>query len=261
MPSPFPGMDPYLEHPDLWPDVHHGLIEALRSDLAPALRPRYRVVVEKRTYRVDPSEVVFIGRPDVGAIRTVQEPAELYAAVEPGGPLTVEVPVPDVVEVGYLEVRDLSSGEVVTVLELLSPANKRPGEGRRLYDHKRLTILGSLTHLVEIDLLRAYEPMLVYGDEQESHYRILVSRSERRPRADLLTFNVQDPISAFHLPLRRDDEEPLVDLGRLLHELYDRAGYDLSVDYELDPVPPLEDEDAEWVTQLLAAWRKGEQFK
>lgn len=258
MPSPFPGVDPYLEHPDLWPDVHHRLIVAIADTLAPILRPRYRVLVDKRTYRVDPSEMVFIGRPDVGAIRTVQEPAEPYAAVEPGAPLTVQVPVPDIVEQGYLEVRDVASGEVVTALELLSPSNKRPGEGRRLYEQKRLTILGSLTHLVEIDLLRAYEPMLVYGDGRESHYRILVSRSERRPRADLLTFNVQDPIPAFHLPLRKDDEEPLVDLGRLLRELYDRAGYDLSIDYGLEPVPPLEDEDAEWGTQLLAAWRKGE---
>ncbi|RME45487.1 MAG: DUF4058 family protein [Chloroflexi bacterium] len=256
MPSPFPGMDPYLEHPDLWPDVHHGLIEALRSYLAPALRPRYRVVVEKRTYRVDPSEMVFIGRPGVGTIRAVQEQAERYAGVGRGRPLTVEVPVPDIVEEGYLEVRDVASGEVVTVLELLSPSNKRPGEGRRLYEHKRLTILGSLTHLVEIDLLRAYEPMLVYGDGRRSHYRILVSRSERRPRADLFTFNVRDLIPTFHLPLRKGDEEPLIDLGRLLHELYDRAGYDLSIDYELEPVPPLEGEDAAWAAQQIAASRE-----
>jgi len=259
MPSPFPGMDPYLEHPDLWPDVHHGLIEALRTALAPALRPRYRVLVEKRTYRMEPGELVFIGRPDVATVRKVREPAEPYAAPGQGQPRTVQVPVPDVVEEGYLEVRDVVSGEVVTALELLSPTNKRPGEGHRLYETKRLTILGSLTHLVEIDLIRAYEPMPVYGDGHHSHYRIMVSRSNRRPRADLYTFNIQDPIPTFKLPLRRGDEEPVVDVGQLLHELYDRAGYDLSVDYRLDPVPPLEGEDAAWAAQLLAPWRKSEQ--
>lgn len=255
MPTPFPGMDPYLEHPDLWPDVHHGLIEALRTTLALALRPRYRVLVEKRTYRVEPGELVFIGRPDVAAIRKVREPAEPYAAPAQGQLRTVQVPVPDVVEEGYLEVRDVASGEVVTALELLSPTNKRPGEGRRLYETKRLTILGSLTHLVEIDLIRAYEPMLVYGNGHRSHYRIMVSRSNRRPRADLYTFSVQDQIPTFTLPLRRGDEEPVVDVGQLLHDLYDRAGYDLSVDYRVDPVPPLEAEEAEWAARLLAPWR------
>jgi len=252
-------MDPYLEHPDLWPDVHHRLITAIADLLAPVLRPRYRVLVDIRTYRVEPGEMVFIGRPDVTTVRTAREPVATYAAPAPGCPRTVEVPVPELVEQGYLEVRDVASGEVVTVLELLSPTNKRPGEGRRLYETKRLAILGTLTHLVEIDLLRAYEPMLVYGDGHHSHYRILVSRGNRRPRADLWAFSVRDPIPTFKLPLRRDDEEPLVDLGRLLHELYDRAGYDLSVDYRLDPVPPLEGEDAAWAAELLAPWRRGEQ--
>jgi hypothetical protein len=251
-------MDPYLEHPDLWPDVHHRLIVAIANSLAPVLRPRYRVLVETRTYQVEPGEVVLIGRPDVSAVHKVREAAVPYPAPIPGQPITVEVPVPDLVEEGYLEVRDVRSGEVVTVVELLSPTNKRPGEGRRLYETKRLAILGSLTHLVEIDLIRAYEPMLVYGDGHHSHYRILVSRAERRPRADLYTFNVQDRIPTFKLPLRRGDEEPVVDLGRLLHELYDRAGYDLSVDYRLDPVPPLEGEAGEWLAELLAPWREDE---
>ncbi len=257
MPSPFPGMDPYLEHPNVWPDVHHRLIVAIADSLAPALRPRYRVLVDTRTYRVEPGELVFIGRPDVATVR-MEEPAAPYAAPVQGRALTVHVPVLDLVEEGYLEVRDVLSGEVVTVVELLSPANKRPGEGRRLYETKRLTILGTLTHLVEIDLLRAYEPMPVYGDGRQAHYRILVSRSNHRPRADLYTFSVRDPIPIFKLPLRRGDEEPLVDLGRLLHELYDRAGYDLSVDYRQEPVPPLEGEDAAWAATLLAPWRRNE---
>lgn len=254
MPTPFPGMDPYLEHPDLWPDVHHRLIATIADSLGPLLRPKYRVLVETRTYRVEPGDITFIGRPDISVHPRLNEPATPYTV--PGQARTVEVPVPDIVEEGYLSIRRVQDDEVITVLELLSPTNKRPGEGRRLYETKRLTILGTLTHLVEIDLIRAYEPMLVYGNGQDSHYRILVSRSNRRPKADLYVFNVQDPIPTFHLPLRRDDEEPLIDLGRLLHELYDRAGYDLSVDYTQDPVPPLEGEDAAWLAQLLAPWRQ-----
>ena len=82
----------------------------------------------------------------------------------------------------------MSTGKVVTVLELLSPANKSPGEGRRLYEEKRLQVLGTRTHLVEVDLLRGGEPMTMRGNGQGRHYRILVSRSERRPQADLQQF-------------------------------------------------------------------------
>ncbi len=253
MPSPFPGMDPYLEHPALWPDVHHGLIEALRGALAPRLRPRYRVVVEERVYVTGIEGAAFVGRPDVAVVRTEapMEPAAARAAPSPLRPRTVQVPLPDRVREAYLEIRDVASGEVVTVVEILSPTNKRPGVGRRLYEEKRLQVLGSRAHLVEVDLLRAGEPMPVSGDGRESHYRLLVSRAERRPWADLYAFSVRDPIPTFRLPLRPGDEEPVVNLGALLQALYDRAGYDLAVDYAADPVPPLEGEDAAWADRLL----------
>ena len=41
MESPFPGIDPYLEHPWLWPDVHHRLIAALADNLGARVAPRY----------------------------------------------------------------------------------------------------------------------------------------------------------------------------------------------------------------------------
>ena len=65
MPTPFPGMDPYLEHPRLWPDVHNGLIADLRNTLAPQLRPRYYVALEERTYLAEPAGLAFVSRPDV----------------------------------------------------------------------------------------------------------------------------------------------------------------------------------------------------
>ena len=102
------------------------------------------------------------------------------------------MPVSITVEEGYLIVSEVESGDVVTVIELLSPTNKRPGKGRRRYETKRLMILDSDTHLVEIDLIRAYDPMLVYGNGHHSHYRILVSRSNHRPQADLYGFNIQE---------------------------------------------------------------------
>ncbi len=252
MQTPFPGMDPYLEHPELWHDVHQRLIVVLANELAPIVRPRYRVVVEKHTYMLESTEL--LGVPDLAALRVTREAALAY---EVGiRPRVVQVPMPEEISEGFLEVRDVVSGEVITVIEILSSINKRPGRDRRHYVRKRLDILGSLTNFVEIDLLRAYKPMPVHGDGQDSHYRILVSRSERRPRADLYCFTVRDTIPTFMLPLQHDDTEPAVDLNHLLHDLYDRAGYDLSIDYFRDPVPPFEGGDAAWVAERLAPLRE-----
>jgi hypothetical protein len=253
MPTPFPGMDPYLERPGLWSDVHNSLIIALRDELAPLLRPRYYVSIEERTYLMGAKGLTFSGRPDV---TIVGEPPPVYrvtptAETTSGEATTVELPLPDHARETYLEVRASDSDKVVTVLEILSPANKRPGQGRDLYEHKRLLLLGTLTHLVEIDLLRAGEPMTVQGDGRRSHYRLLISRVEQRPQADLLAFSVRQLIPTFHLPLQRGDQEPIVDLGRLLHALYDRAGYDLRLDYRAEPIPPLEADAAAWADALL----------
>ena len=84
-----------------------------------------------------------------------------------------------------------------------------------------------------------------------SDYRILVSRGNRRPNASLYTFCVRQSVPTFPLPLRRGDTEPVVDLGILLHELYDRAGYDLRLDYTVEPDPPLDGSDADWADELL----------
>jgi hypothetical protein len=107
--------------------------------------------------------------------------------------------------------------------------------------------------LVEIDLLRAGEPMPVLGWAGQSDYRILISRGDRRPTAQLLPFSLRQPIPPFLLPLLRGDDEPQVDLGELLHALYDRAGYDLRINYGGAAEPPLQGEDAAWADEVLRA--------
>jgi Protein of unknown function (DUF4058) len=139
----------------------------------------------------------------------------------------------------------------VTVLEILSPTNKRLRRGRRLYEDKRLEVLASRTHLVEIDLVRAGEPMPITGHGSASDHRILVSRGDCRPNATLYPFGVRQPIPPFSLPLKPGDQEPSVDLGRILHDLYDRASYDLRLNYTGDPDPPLPSVEAAWADQLL----------
>jgi len=168
-------------------------------------------------------------------------------------PLAVRVPVYDEIHEAYLEVREVGAEVVIAAIEILSPSNKRPGEGRRVYETKRERVLASVTHLIEIDLLRGGEPMRMSGDIARADYRILISRGDHRPRADLYAFGVRQPIPAFALPLQREDAEPRFDLQTLLAELYDRAGYDLAIDYRGEPVPPLSAEDAVWADALLRA--------
>jgi hypothetical protein len=245
-------VDPYLEDPDLWPDVHNGLIAALRDHLSPVLRPNYYVALEERTYLEEPGELVLVGRPDLTVVNGGAGGAEQTATRGPT-PAVVEVDLPIAAQVRetFLEVRTTREGDVVTVVEVLSPANKRSGAGRRLYLDKRELILSTRTNLVELDLLRAGEPMPTRGARVRSDYSILVSRGHRRPKADLIPFGVRDSIPRFPLPLRRGEDEPMVDVGTVLHALYERAGYDLRIDYDGDPIPPLAPADHDWARALV----------
>jgi Protein of unknown function (DUF4058) len=147
MPSPLPGMNPYLESPELWSEFHSRMIVAIADALDTTLSQNYRVAVEKLTE-----------------------------------PMLVEIPLAEEVQERYLEIREVATGRVVTMIELLSPKNKRSGDGRDAYSQKRQRIMLSQTHLVEIDLLRSGETLPMVG-ATPSDYRILVSRSDRRPQA------------------------------------------------------------------------------
>jgi len=254
MPTPFPGMDPYLEHSQLWPDVHLGLISAIRTELAPRLSPRYTVSVEERTYIASTDPASFVGRADV-AISTQRKPMPALAGGNGGiavrEPVAVYVPTSDVVTERYLEVRSVQYGYVVTVIELLSPSNKRPGsEGLREYQTKRETLLTTRTSLVEIDLLRAGERPAISDPIPESDYRIVIVRGWERPRASLYAVDVRDTIPTIPIPLQRGEEETLLDLNTLLHRLYDQAVYNLRIDYRQPAVPPLDDAAAAWAAKL-----------
>ncbi|MCP4167032.1 MAG: DUF4058 family protein [Chloroflexi bacterium] len=266
MPTPFPGMNPYLEHPHLWPDVHLGLISAIRDDLASRVSPRYVVAVEERTNVVAVAERTyissavpdtFLGRADV-AITGSHDAAPIAHVVADSAltysPVAVQVPALDRIIERYLEVRDAERGYAVTVIEILSPGNKRSGSrGYVEYLAKRERSLVSITSLVEIDLLRSGDPPPLRGDIPESDYRILVSRGWQRPHADLYPFDVQHPIPEIPIPLQKMDEEPKLDLTRLLHDLYDRAVYNLRIDYTKPPTPPLADEAVLWTDRLLTS--------
>lgn len=252
MRSPFPGMNPYLENSELWSAVHSRLIVAIADDLVDHLSEKYRVEVEKRTYFSSADESVLVGIPDVAVItgRAAEPTVSSSTAILSTQPQKVTVPIAEEVNERYLEIREVGTGTVVTVIELLSPKNKRSGEGRLAYNRKRNQVLASATHLVEIDLLRGGKPFPIVGQEL-GDYRILICRGNQRPTGDLYAFNLRQSIPPIPIPLLPNEPEPILELQKLLNYVYERGRYHLAIDYTQPPQPPLLENDQQWAKNLL----------
>jgi hypothetical protein len=144
----------------------------------------------------------------------------------------------------------------VAVIELLSAANKRRGKGRQEYMEKRRTFLKSPIHLIEIDLLRSYPRMPFDDPLPAADYIVMVCKAGERPRGSVWPISVQQPLPAIPIPLLVPDPPVPLDLGQALRTAYERARYDLRVDYHKPAVPPLSRADAAWMETLLGASRE-----
>jgi hypothetical protein len=153
---------------------------------------------------------------------------------------------------GYIEIRDRESRELVTVVELLSPANKRPGADREQYLLKRRRLLKSPAHLVEIDLLRAW-PRMPVEHLPACDYLLFASRAETRPQVGLWPCNLRDPLPRMLVPLKSLASCEL-DLQALLHQVYDEAGYEDYL-YSTPIDPPLPPADAAWAAGIVSEAR------
>ncbi len=251
MSSPFPGMNPFLEDPEFWSAVHNRLIVAIADDLVDHLSEKYRVEIEKRTYFSNDEESLLVGIPDVsvatGKVESIPSTTLSSVSVLPE---KVTVPILEEVNERYLEIREVATGTVVTVLEILSPKNKRAGEGRIAYERKRNQVLASATNLVEIDLLRGGKPLPVES-QHLGDYRILICRGNERPRGDLYAFGLRQPIPTIPIPIVPGEAEPLLDLQSLLHRVYEKGRYQLAIDYTRLLQPKLSEVDYQWVETLL----------
>ena len=264
--NPFPGMNPYLENPDIWPDFHNGLISQLRDVLGPQLPDNYRIALQRRVEVEEPfgtpSELNLV-IPDAlvmsesAVVPPTSGEAAAAVATPPDEAVAVRVRMPREVSVLWLRVETVPERELVTVVEVLSPTNKRPGEGRRRFIRKREALVAGLVNLVEIDLLRRWQPMPLETPPPASDYRILVYRSLESPGAWLYPFMVRQRIPKFTLPLLSEDEAyaPEVDLGAIVDRLHLTARYNLETRYD---VPPPEPEFApgvqEWVGERVAGF-------
>lgn len=258
MRPPFPGMDPWLEDPAIWPDVHNSLIGAIRDALVPMVDPRYFVGVESRMVLYPSTDAPKTIRPDVALTRGRRDSPPLpdqggIAVAEAVGVEVVELDQNDreePIEETFVEVRETRSQRLVTILEVLSPSNKMPGKDRIAYLAKRDDLIDSDTHLVEIDLLRAGNRVRIDPD-LPGDYRVLISRSPRRPRAQVFAWRLRVPLPSIPVPLLPDDPEPFLPLNTILHDLIVRARYFRRLDYASPPSPSLSDDDAAWANSVL----------
>jgi hypothetical protein len=244
-------MNPYFEQPAHWLDFHTEFLSGLRRLLAPQVGPKYIVQLEEHIYIHD---LPAAPRQRLGS-------ADL-SLVQPGGgalaqgalgvlvaPAEVWLPEQEVERVPYLELRDRQGRELVTVIELLSPSNKRPGDDREQYLGKRRALLRSPAHLVEIDLLRGWTPMPQDG-RPECDYSVMVSRSQKRWAADSWPIRLRDRLPIIPIPLRLPDAEARLDLQDVLHRAYDGPGYEHFI-YRGEPEPGLSANDAAWARQFV----------
>lgn len=261
MPSPFPGMDPYLEDPELWPDVHHEMMSVIRRILADQLDPKYAVRIELRIYSVseDDPATTMIRVPDVKIEQATAGrggPSAHFGRI-PAGLLDADESIEmttifaDDVKEAFLSVVHVKTRKVVTSIEVISPSNKLPGsQGRKSYLEKRDEILRSSCHLVEIDLLRKGRPIFNRG-RLDCDYLIHVSRSERRPKGRVWPIRLSHRLPPIGIPLLDGDPDAFLNMQEVLTTVYDHARYGTSVDYAADPVPPLASRDAAWADALL----------
>ena len=260
MVGPFPGMDPYLEAPGLWPGVHNSIVYCLRSALNHKLPPNYVANIEERLY-VSETERQII--PDVTIVRTgngsdlKSSHGQTTLMERTAAPAILTVFDEDQKET-YLQIQEAGSGNVVTVVELLSYSNKATdGVGRNHYLRKQREVLDSSVHLLEIDLLRTGKhtasapigPMEIKF--QSWDYLVCLSRSFDRHKFELWPLSLRKRLPCMMVPLKLENEGVPIDLQAVLNRVYDEGAYDRIIDYERQLYSPLRRDDALWAERLL----------
>lgn len=257
MPSPFPGMDPYLEHPDRWVEFHNDLAGEIRALLNRSIQPRYVArLTPSFTYDVIEITEARNVRPDVAVFARRSPPANGGRAGEVGitpAPVTSLIPHEVPVELLSVEVRTTDHQALVTAIEILSPVNKRPGHQAYLdYRRQRADLLHSAAHLMEIDLLRGGERPPLERPVPRAPYYVMLSRATRRPTVEVWPIQLRDKLPVLPVPLLEPDPDAPLDLGAVVASVYERSAFGAQVDYRQPPAPsPLDESDAVWVDQWL----------
>ncbi|MBI3760361.1 MAG: DUF4058 family protein [Chloroflexi bacterium] len=255
--SPFPGMDPYLEG-EMWQEFHDTLANQIRAQLLPLLPHRYVALLNKR-YVIDQPAlgIVAVPRrrtmyPDVHVVeppRAKETATAVYGVTAPA--LEAINPLPDEVPVLSVEIRDVADRRLVTAIEILSPVNKR-GDGALDYFNKRVALLQTETHLLEIDLLRQGTRIELIGELPPAPYYVYLSRFTRRPRTEVWPISLRGPLPTVPVPLLPPDSDVPLNWQAAINACFELVGYERLLDYtQPSPPPDFSEEDATWVKEQI----------
>lgn len=257
MRCPFPGMDPYLEIPPFWGDFSPRFLTAISNALLEQLLPKYDVRIDE--YVLVTQEEVRLHRvqPDVtiSTLDRAEDVGGTAVAVAEATTVELEYPAIEPHHQRRLVVTHRLTGDVVTVMELLSPANKSAGkDGLDTYLEKRAELLTSQCHLLEIDLLRGGRRLPMVGELPLADYYIYVGRVERRPHCQAITWSLRSQLpTSISVPLLPEDPDATLNLAQVFRKTYEDSRYDQRLPYGERLMPPLEKADEQWARQCLDA--------
>ncbi|MFV2068700.1 MAG: DUF4058 family protein [Pirellulales bacterium] len=248
MRCPFPGMDPYLEQSEIWPDFHDSLITYIREALQPMLRPRYAALTQDRLYVVEHERPI---RPDVSVVRTDSNEDAVATAVgvEADRPLVIGLSEEEIREPVIHIIEPAAGNRIVTAIEVLSPDNKTSGAGRESYLRKRNELWQSEAHLAEIDLLRAGQRVLRVSAERlerEPAWCYVVSVSRRPSQCELYAFPIEQRLPRVALPLAHDDPDVVLDLQAAFTRCWEAGPYPELLRYNDAPPGDLSADQIAW---------------
>jgi hypothetical protein len=153
-----------------------------------------------------------------------------------------------------LEIRDVAERRLVTVIEILSPVNKR-GDGAHEYMERRQDLMRTRTHLLEIDLIRRGGRIPLEGFLPPAPYYVYLSRFTRRPKTEVWANSLRDPLPVVPVPLLPPDEDVPLELQTAVDNCFSLVGYQRLINYEEPPpLPPFGAADAEWVRERIAVY-------
>ncbi len=255
MPSPFPGMDPWLESPDIWPGFHDKLINETVRIMQPQLRARgYYIDSGERVWLAEPGrlvipdDVVFSVRPS----SKVSGPA--VALLEVDEPIRVRHESVELRET-YAEIFDARGHKLVTGIEFLSPTNKSDRQGRELYQRKQQELAAAGVNLVEVDLIRNGPHVMDVPEEvveSRRPWEYLVNLVRRgSDEYQFYAIPLRSPLPRVRIPLREGDEDAVLDLQDVFQQACGYGPYPERIDYTSPPSPPLSPEDDAWADQIL----------
>jgi len=242
-------MDPYLEGSE-WGSFYIELSVEIRRRLSAQLSSKYSVRAMRRFIMEMPESVVISRRDIYPDTAVIHETAPVWTAPAPPRPVQVATLLPQEIPHYVVEIYAADKKELVTSIEVLSPANKR-GKGYFEYLEKRVAILQSRVHLIEIDWLRRGHRVPMDDSLPQAPYYIFLSRAQKRPILDVWPIQIHSKLPTIPVPLLPEDEDVRLDCQQMFDDLYESLGFAETIDYSQPPEVGLAAETAVFAQAIL----------